>query len=130
MIDGKEVTPAELAKKTGLHERYVRELLSGQAAPATSITTPKTCLSLSPEQVMAFAEERSPAFFAGAFDVAQAIYLDEPKVAEAFSQRQGRRLARAIRSAFSPGRSASSGPATTPIWSRAGFRPSKASKPS
>jgi transcription initiation factor IIE alpha subunit len=32
MIDGKEVTPTELAKKTGLHERYVREWLSGQAA--------------------------------------------------------------------------------------------------
>ena len=41
MIDGKEVTPGELAKKTGLHERYVREWLSGQAASVTSITTPK-----------------------------------------------------------------------------------------
>ena len=32
MADGVKVTPAELAKKTGLHERYVREWLSGQAA--------------------------------------------------------------------------------------------------
>ena len=32
MADGVPVTPAELAKKTGLHERYVREWLSGQAA--------------------------------------------------------------------------------------------------
>jgi SAM-dependent methyltransferase len=38
---------------------------------------------------MAFAEEGSPAFFAGAFDVAQATYLDEPKVAEAFRTGKG-----------------------------------------
>ena len=38
---------------------------------------------------MAFAEEGSPAFFAGAFDVAQAIYLNEPKVAEAFRSGKG-----------------------------------------
>ena len=90
MIDGKEVTPAELAKKTGLHERYVREWLSGQAASGYIDYHPeKNAFSLSPEQVMAFAEEGSPAFFAGAFDVAQAIYLDEPKVAEAFRSGKG-----------------------------------------
>jgi winged helix-turn-helix protein len=33
MADGAPVTSSELAKKTGLHERYVREWLSGQAAP-------------------------------------------------------------------------------------------------
>ena len=32
MADGAPVTSSELAKKTGLHERYVREWLSGQAA--------------------------------------------------------------------------------------------------
>jgi hypothetical protein len=31
---------------------------------------------------MAFAEEGSAAFSAGAFDVVQSIYLDEPKVAD------------------------------------------------
>ena len=90
MIDGKEVTPTELAKKTGLHERYVREWLSGQAASGYIDYHPEeNAFSLSPEQVMAFAEEGSPAFFAGAFDVAQAIYLDEPKVAEAFRSGKG-----------------------------------------
>ena len=45
---------------------------------------------------MTFAEEGSPAFFAGAFDVVQSTYLDEPKVSDAF--RTGRRpwLARAF----------------------------------
>ena len=36
-----------------------------------------------------FAEEGSPAFFAGAFDVVQSTYLDEPKVAEAFRTGKG-----------------------------------------
>src|SRR4030095_13314317 len=35
MADGVAVTPSELAKKTGLHERYVREWLSGQAFDRT-----------------------------------------------------------------------------------------------
>ena len=123
MIDGKKVTPAELAKKTGLHERYVREWLSGQAASGYIDYHPeKNAFSLSPEQVMAFAEEGSPAFFAGAFDVAQAIYSTSRKSPRLFAAARAS-AGTSIRSAFSPGRSVSSGPATTPIWSRAGFRP-------
>ena len=38
---------------------------------------------------MTFAEEGTPAFFAGAFDVVQSIYLDEPKIAEAFRSGKG-----------------------------------------
>ena len=90
MADGVPVTSSELAKKTGLHERYVREWLSGQAASGYIDYHPeKNAFSLSPEQAMAFAEEGSPAFFAGAFDVVQSTYLDEPKVAEAFRTGKG-----------------------------------------
>jgi SAM-dependent methyltransferase len=90
MVDGAAVTSSELAKKTGLHERYVREWLSAQAASGYIDYHPeKNAFSLSPEQAMAFAEEGSPAFFAGAFDVVQATYLDEPKVAEAFRTGKG-----------------------------------------
>ena len=90
MADGALVTSSELAKKTGLHERYVREWLSGQAASGyIDYHAEKNAFSLSPEQAMAFAEEGSPAFFAGAFDVVQATYLDEPKVAEAFRTGKG-----------------------------------------
>ncbi len=90
MADGAVITPPELAKKTGLHERYVREWLSGQAASGYIDYHPeKNAFSLSPEQAMAFAEEGSPAFFAGAFDVVQSTYLDEPKVAEAFRTGKG-----------------------------------------
>ncbi len=90
MADGAAVTSSELAKKTGLHERYVREWLSGQAASGyINYDAAKNAFSLSPEQAMTFAEEGSPAFFAGAFDVVQATYLDEPKVAEAFRTGKG-----------------------------------------
>src|SRR6201988_714362 len=90
MADGAVVTPSELAKKTGLHERYVREWLSGQAAAGyVDYDAEKDSFSLSPEQAMAFAEEGSPAFFAGAFDIVQSTYLDEPKVAEAFRTGKG-----------------------------------------
>ena len=90
MADGAVITPSELAKKTGLHERYVREWLSGQAASGYIDYHPeKNAFSLSAEQAMAFAEEGSPAFFAGAFDVVQSTYLDEPKVAEAFRTGKG-----------------------------------------
>jgi len=90
MADGAPVSSSELAQKTRLHERYVREWLSGQAASGYIDFHPeKNAFSLSPEQAMAFAEEGSPAFFAGAFDVVQATYLDEPKVAEAFRTGKG-----------------------------------------
>jgi SAM-dependent methyltransferase len=90
MGDGTPMTSAEIAKKAGLHERYVREWLSSQAASGYIDYQPdKNTFSLSPEQAMAFAEEGSPAFFAGAFDIVQATYLDEPKVAEAFRTGKG-----------------------------------------
>src|SRR5215475_12001138 len=90
MADGVPVTSSELAKKTGLHERYVREWLSGQAASGYIDYHPeKNAFSLSPEQAMTFAEEGSPAFFAGAFDVVQSTYLDEPKVSDAFRTGKG-----------------------------------------
>jgi hypothetical protein len=129
MADGAKVTPSELAKKTGLHERYLREWLSGQAASGYIDYHPeKNAFSLSPEQAMAFAEEGSPAFFAGAFDVVQSTYLDEPKVADAF--RTGKGVGTSIPSACSQAPSAFSGPATTPIWLRTGSPRSRVSKPS
>jgi len=90
MADGKPVTSSELAKKTNLHERYVREWLSAQAASEyIDYQTDKNTFSLSAEQAMAFADETSPAFFAGAFDIVQATYMDEPKVSEAFRTGKG-----------------------------------------
>lgn len=85
MADGKPVTSQELAAKTGFKERYIREWLSGQAAADyIEYDAESDSFSLSPEQAMAFAEEDSPAFFAGAFEIVQSMWVDEPKVETAF----------------------------------------------
>ncbi len=85
MADGAPVTAAELAAKTGLKERYLREWLSAQAAAGfIEYEAAGDRFSLTPEQAMVFAEEGSPAFFGGAFEIARSIWLDEPKIADAF----------------------------------------------
>lgn len=85
MADGVSVTPESLARKTGYKERYLREWLSAQAAAEyIDYNDEDGTFSLSPEQAMAFADEDSPAFFGGAFEIMQSIWLDEPKIAEAF----------------------------------------------
>ncbi|KRE02110.1 SAM-dependent methyltransferase [Bosea sp. Root381] len=90
MADGEPVTSAQLAAKTGLKERYVREWLSAQAAADyIQYDEDSDAFSLSPEQAMAFAEEDSPAFFAGAFEIVQSMWVDEPKVEEAFRSGSG-----------------------------------------
>lgn len=90
MGDGKPVTAAELASRTGVKERYLREWLSAQAAAEYVQYDEKTDrFSLSAEQVMAFAEEGSPAFFAGAFEIVQSMWVDEPKIEQAFRSGEG-----------------------------------------
>ncbi len=90
MADGKAVTPEELAEKTKLNARYLREWLSAQAAAGyVDYSSKSKKFKLNPEQAAAFADEGGPAFFAGAFDLAQSMWLDEPKVAEAFKTGKG-----------------------------------------
>lgn len=90
MADGSPLSVKELAAKTGVKERYLREWLSAQAAADYVTYDEKTDrFSLSPEQAMVFAEENSPAFFVGAFEVVQSMWMDEPKITEAFRTGQG-----------------------------------------
>ncbi len=90
MADGKPVTSRQLAEKTGLKERYLREWLAGQASAGyVDYDEGSDSFSLSPEQAMAFAEEDSPAFFAGAFEIVQSMWMDAPKVEEAFRNGSG-----------------------------------------
>ena len=90
MADGEPVTPAGLAKKTGLNERYLREWLSAQAAGGyVDYDSEAKSFSLSPEQAMALAQEGSPAFFVGAFDIVQSVWLDEGKIEHAFRTGEG-----------------------------------------
>ncbi|MGO4667672.1 class I SAM-dependent methyltransferase [Bosea sp. 2RAB26] len=90
MADGEPVSPQMLAQRTGLKERYLREWLSAQAAAGyVTYDEGKDRFSLTAEQAMVFAEDDSPAFFAGAFEIVQSMWIDEPKVAEAFRTGKG-----------------------------------------
>jgi len=79
-----------LANATKLNARLVREWLSAQAAAEYISYDPLTDrFWLSPEQRMVFADEESPVFLAGGFELMAAIYKDEPKVAKAFQSGLG-----------------------------------------
>jgi len=60
-------TSAELATKTGLHERWVREWLRGQAAARLIDYTSDARFEMSPIAALVLANDQSPAFSAGAF---------------------------------------------------------------
>ncbi len=90
MADGAPVTSAELADRTGTEERYVREWLSAQAAGGyVGYDAASECFTLPPEQAMALAQDDSPAFIPGAFQLAASLVKDEPKVAAAFRSGEG-----------------------------------------
>jgi SAM-dependent methyltransferase len=79
------LTPAELAGRTGTAERYVREWLGAQAASGFIGYDPDSgTYSLSPEQAAAFADESSPAFVAGGFQVALGAAADVQRIQDAF----------------------------------------------
>lgn len=79
------VGSAELAKATGTAERYVREWLGSQSAGGyVSYDAATDRYYLSDEQAFALADESSPAFLPGAFQVALSAVKAEPKIAEAF----------------------------------------------
>jgi SAM-dependent methyltransferase len=80
----------ELAAHTGTSERYVREWLAAQAA-AGFVTYDASIerYSLSPEQAAVFADENSPFFMPGGFELIASIFRDEPKITEAFRTGKG-----------------------------------------
>jgi SAM-dependent methyltransferase len=90
MADGEPVGPDELAERTGTDARYVREWLSNQAASGyVNYDSVQGTFSLSPEQAFTLAQEDSPAFVPGAFQVATAAIKDEEKIERAFVGRHG-----------------------------------------
>src|SRR3954447_12032541 len=63
-------TAAELAKRTGLAVRYVREWALAQAANGyIMFNAADERFTLSPEQAMVFAVKESPVYLEGAFDL-------------------------------------------------------------
>jgi 2-polyprenyl-3-methyl-5-hydroxy-6-metoxy-1,4-benzoquinol methylase len=90
MAGGEPVTPAELAERTGCKERYIREWLSQQAASGYVAYDPDTrTFHLEPEQAMALADELSPAFIPGAFQLLSSMIHDEPRITERFRSGDG-----------------------------------------
>ncbi len=84
------MTTAELAESTEVDERYLREWLSHQAASnylAYDAATSR--FSLPPEQAMMFANEESPVYMMGGFDLMAALLDNQPKVQAAFKSGKG-----------------------------------------
>ena len=75
------LTPAELAERTGAHERYVREWLSAQAAGGYVTYDPASGrFTLPPEHAFLLLDADLP----GAFQLSVGSVRDEPKIADAF----------------------------------------------
>ena len=84
------MTSAELAKKSGTAERYVREWLAAQAAGGfVTYDAASGKYTLPPEQALALADETSPVFLPGFFEVVAACVKDEPKITDAFRSGKG-----------------------------------------
>jgi SAM-dependent methyltransferase len=79
------MTSAELAAKTWTDERYVREWLSSQAAGGYITYDEKNNrFSLDEEQAFTMADEDSPAYLPGAFELALGSLAAVPRITEAF----------------------------------------------
>jgi SAM-dependent methyltransferase len=84
------LNPAGLAARTGAAERYVREWLAAQAAAGYVQYQPETgTYAMTAEQGLALADDQSPVFAAGAFEIIASMFKDEPKVSEAFRTGRG-----------------------------------------
>ena len=82
------LTPRELADRTQTNERYVREWLNAQAAGGY-VTYEDGRYSLPAEHAFALADEDSPVFLPGAFQLMTAAVRDEPQIAAAFKSGAG-----------------------------------------
>ncbi|MGC2321751.1 MAG: methyltransferase domain-containing protein [Terriglobales bacterium] len=79
------MTSAELAAKTNTDERYVREWLASQAAGGYVTYDKQTNkFGLSEEQAFTLANEDSPAYLPGAFQLALGSLTAVPRIAECF----------------------------------------------
>ena len=84
------MTPEELAKRTSVSERYVREWLNAQAAGGYVEYDPQGgAYTLPAEQTAALTDEESPAFLPGFFQIALGAAIDSPRVTEAARSGEG-----------------------------------------
>ncbi|MBV8601713.1 MAG: methyltransferase domain-containing protein, partial [Candidatus Eremiobacteraeota bacterium] len=87
---GEPLTASELASRTNSNERYVREWLSNQAAGGYVEYDPATQkFSLPPEQAFMLADESSPLYLHGFFQILQAMMAAGPQISERFRTGKG-----------------------------------------
>ncbi len=85
MVEAGPVTPADLARRTGTAERYVREWLNAQAAGGyVAYDAASGRFSLPPEQAFALADDASPASVPGLFHVTAAMWHGEERMTDTF----------------------------------------------
>jgi len=84
------LTSAELAKRTELSERYVREWLNAQAAGGYLEYDPQSATyTLPPEQRVALTDQTSPAYLPGFFQIALGSVIDSPRITDAARSGKG-----------------------------------------
>jgi SAM-dependent methyltransferase len=90
MAGGDPLTSEELAARTGTKERYIREWLVNQAAGGYLDYDPATRrYTLPPEHVAALADDRSPYFVIGGFQLLTAMMKADARITEAFKSGEG-----------------------------------------
>jgi 2-polyprenyl-3-methyl-5-hydroxy-6-metoxy-1,4-benzoquinol methylase len=91
-LDGAgRVTLGELAKKTGLNEKYLHEWLgSVSAAGYVTYHSEEETFSLSPEQALIFTREGQPACMQGFFQIVISQFEGQEKAVETFKSGEGR----------------------------------------
>jgi SAM-dependent methyltransferase len=84
LADAGPTTPVELARRTGVSERYVREWCNAQAAGGyVEYDAVGGNYTLPPEQTIALTDESSPAYLPGFFQIALGTVIDSPRITEA-----------------------------------------------
>ena len=84
------VSPEDLAERTGVAERYVREWLSAQAASGyVAYHEGSGTFELPPEHAMVFANQDSPVFLLGGYHIISSAFKDRQKLAERYRSGDG-----------------------------------------
>ena len=84
------LTAAELATRSGVRERYVREWLAAQAASGyVDYDASADTFTLPAEQAMALADEDSPVYLLGGYHLISSSYKDRAKIVERFRAGDG-----------------------------------------
>jgi SAM-dependent methyltransferase len=90
MKDAGPTTADALSERTGLRRRYLQEWLNAQAASGfVDFDADARTYALSPEAATTFADESSPAFMVGGYEVMTSMFQDLDKVERAFRNGTG-----------------------------------------